>query len=513
MMLMDSSKKPLPRLLPGERITLMQDVDEGAAIEVQPSGLHELYRLARTGDRGQIGDSGPVLASQALEGHYHPAELHKYEAIFGRDSLRVALDLLNSHPNLARATLIKLAELQGVTTNPLREEEPGRIIHEARDSVNDPVAIQITKDWGWDWPYYGSVDSTVEFVRTLVAYCRKTEEGFELLRVEYTGRDNQRHNMAGAMVAAVGWITDHLDSSKEGLLEFRRMNPHGLENQAWKDSWDAYFHKDGSIANHQQGIASIEVQRVTYDALLDAAEFYERYFAKTVEAQELRNRAEKLRLMIMEKFWTEDRGGYFVLGADHSPIGEGALRQLEVRSSNMGHMLHSPVLLSGQEPEIVRRREAIITQLFSPEMLNISGIRTLATDEYRFRPGSYHNGSVWLWDTYFIAEGLDLHGYHGLSYELQRRIMNVIMVTRQYPEFVRGDDNPIPSLNTQVIDVWDEKYQRPNRLEQQPQEVQAWSVAAILSMQNNRKVSSLVATGASERAFEEKILKSLHSLV
>jgi len=350
----------------------------------------------------------------------------------------------------------------------------------------------------------------VEFVRTLAAYCRSQSEGPNFLKAEYVGRDGASHTMADAMIAAVDWINGRLDANKEGLLEFRAMNPHGLENQVWKDSWDAYFHANGEIANHQRGIASIEVQRVTFDALLDAAEFYDKYFSKSSQAQELRNRAEKLRLAMMEKFWTEDRGGYFVLGVDRDPGGSG-LRQLQVKTSNMGHMLHSTVLLSGQEPEVVRRREAIITQLFSPEMLNVSGIRTLATDEYRFRPGSYHNGSVWLWDTYLIAQGLDLHGYHGLSYELQKCILGVITTSRQYPEFVRGDDTQTPSLNTQVVDVWDEKYQRPNRLEQPPQEVQAWTVAAILSMQNSRKVSSLVTSIASQRAFEEKILRSLHN--
>src|ERR1035437_1749113 len=155
---MDSSQKPLPRLLPGERLTLVEDVGDSNSIHVQPSSLHELYRLARTGDSGQLGEHGPVLASQILEGHTHPAALHRYEAIFGRDSLRVALDLLEAYPKLARSTLIRLAELQGVMIDTAREEEPGRIIHEARDPVNDSAAAEITKERGWSWPYYGSYD-------------------------------------------------------------------------------------------------------------------------------------------------------------------------------------------------------------------------------------------------------------------------------------------------------------------------------------------------------------------
>src|SRR5690606_22448118 len=108
-------------------------------------------------------------------------------------------------------------------------------------------------------------------------------------------------------------------------------------------------------------------------------------------------------------------------------------------------------------------------------------IRTLATDEIRFRPGAYHNGSVWLWDTYYSAEGLRSHGYYGLATHLANKIHMVINVTQKFPEYVRGDDLPSPSLNTRVVDYYDEIHNRINRVEQPPQEVQAWSVAADIA--------------------------------
>lgn len=473
---------------------------------MKPSGLHELYRLARAGNSHQVGQYGPVLASQALEGHKHTPELHRYEAVFGRDSLRVALDLLEQYPKLTRATLIRLAELQGVTKNVDREEEPGRIIHEARDAKTDPMARKLTKTQGWGWPYYGSVDATVEYIRTMRAYCRSPRGGLSFLEEEYVGLDGNKHTIADSLTAAVGWLKNRLDANKDGLLEFKRMNPHGIENQAWKDSWDAYFHQDGKIANHAHGVASIEVQRVAHDALLDTAEFYRDYFNKGKEARELIERAKKIRENIMQHFWTSENGGYFVLGTDRDAHGN--LRKLSIRTSNMGHMLRSPSLLAGNSPEIVLRKEAVIKQLFSPEMLNVSGIRTLATNEYRFRPEAYHNGSVWLWDTYLIAQGLDAHGYHGLAYELEKRLHRVIAATHQFPEFVRGDNSSEPTLNNQIVDVWDEQHKRINRVEQPPQEVQAWTVAAILDMEKRRKITGVRARHSQHQKFENEILKN-----
>ena len=153
---------------------------------------------------------------------------------------------------------------------------------------------------------------------------------------------------------------------------------------------------------------------------------------------------------------------------------------MKIRTSNMGHVLNSRLLLSGSSEDI-RMRDAVVKHIMSPQLLNISGIRTLASDEVRFRAGSYHNGSVWLWDTHHIAKGLRRHGYTEEADDIDRRLLNIVNVTRMFPEYVRGDDSNMPSVNQQTIIVWDEINQRENKVEQPPQEVQAWTVAAILA--------------------------------
>jgi glycogen debranching enzyme len=216
----------------------------------------------------------------------------------------------------------------------------------------------------------------------------------------------------------------------------------------------------------------------TYDALIDAAELYEEALDQTDQAQQLRLQAMRLKQTIIDTFWTEDKGGYFVLGTDRDDNGQ--LRQLKIRTSNMGHVLNSR-LLDGHSTEDMRMRDAVARHIMSPEMLNVSGIRTLASDEFRFRPGSYHNGSVWLWDTHHIAKGLRRHGHSEEADELDRRILNVVNKTHMFPEYVRGDDSDTPSINEQTIIVWDEINQRENKVDQPPQEVQAWTVAVILA--------------------------------
>jgi glycogen debranching enzyme len=467
---------PLPRLLPGEAFQKVENIPIYVPTE-PPSSFRELLRLAQAKATEQIGEFGPPVAAIALErpGETISKELRKYEALFGRDSLRVSIDLLPMYPKLLRATLISLAELQGIEYHKGREEEPGRIIHEYR-TADDPIAQALTRERGWEWPYYASVDATPQFVRAMYLYSRKTKEGEAIFRVTYTGLDQQTHTLGEAFRNAVDWILYRMSQNDEGLIEFKSPLPKGIENQVWRDSWDCYFHEDGTLANRHQGIASVEVQQLAFDAMLEAAEIYEELFDDPRMAAELRARAEDLREQILRLFWVDEKGGYFALGTDRD--GDGNLRQLKIRTSNMGHLLRSK-LLDGEQYR--HYREALVWQLFSPEMLNVCGIRTLATDEVRFRPGAYHNGSVWLWDTYYCAEGLRHHGYYGLAANLADRIHMVINVTQRFPEYVRGDDSNFPVINPRTVDVWDENAGRVNRIEQPPQEVQAWTVAADIA--------------------------------
>ena len=145
----------------------------------------------------------------------------------------------------------------------------------------------------------------------------------------------------------------------------------------------------------------------------------------------------------------------------------------------MGHLLNSR-LLEGEDMRYFVERT--VFHLFSPEMLNASGIRTLAKDEVRYRPGAYHNGSVWLWDTALIADGLRRHGFKQLSRVLASRVQRVIDVTKKLPEFARGDDDPVPRLNSRIVEVVDENG-KVNRVEQPTQEVQAWTVAAAIKLE------------------------------
>jgi len=479
---------PTPELNPPDYFTLFEGEELIRADKINTrrsptrlSSLRELTRLTNSPTSDDIGDFGPSIAALQLESDLPiPADQGHYSVVFGRDSLRVAHDLIEYYPKLAVTTIMKLAETQGTVFNAAREEEPGRIAHEIR-SADDPIAIKITAEDGWDWPYYGSVDATPEFVRTVAAYCTHHDPKGLLLDRTYIDRDGNDKTVRDAFINAVDWLKTRLDDSSLGLLEFKSVIPGGLVNQSWKDSWDSYHHEDGKLANHSKGVASIEVQSVAYDALHDAAEIYERLFGKVNEAQDMRDIGENIKLVVKDKFWTGDKGGYFVLGLDQDD--DNNYRQMRIRTSNMGHLLNSRIL-DGSDEQTVHMRSALLRQLRSPELLSVGGIRTLASDEIRYREGAYHNGSSWIWDTHYIAKGARRHTEESAFVEfadhLDLKILNAVETLGSFPEYIRGGNDL--AVNQYIIDVIDtHNNNRLNHVEQPPQEIQAWTVAAILA--------------------------------
>lgn len=465
-------------VLTDEKVIAVQESPRSST-DHEPSALRELCRLTRSKSTNEIGENGPAIAGTSLDSKDTSKELHLFEAVFGRDSLRAASDTLHIYPNLARTTLLKLASLQGLEYHEAREEEPGRIPHEIRDPKKDEIARELSRDRGWEWPYYGSVDATPEFISLLANYIQLPQVGLKFLDTKITNKNGEDQTMEHTLDEALAWMHRRMGQNDEGFVEYKRAIPDGIENQVWRDSWDAFFHADGTIANHQNGVASIDVQRLVYNALCDASELFNHIPERQPQSRFLKIQASLLRRKILETFWTEADGGYFVLAADRD--NHGRLKPMQIKTSDMGHILYSP-LLDGNDYEIVRRREAVIAQLFSKQMLTNAGIRTLASDQPRYRPGAYHNGNVWPWDTHLIARGLERHGYHALADELDKRVLQVVNTTKEFPEYVRGGDETDPTVTTRIVDVWSTSDDRVNRIEQPPQQVQAWTVTAALAI-------------------------------
>ena len=173
-------------------------------------------------------------------------------AVFGRDALITAHQLLTVNPNLARKTLQFLAKRQGRVEDAWRDEEPGKILHEYRQGeMANCREIPFI-------PYYGTIDATPLFVMVLTEYARWTAD-LAFVR-----------ELWPAARAALAWMREHGDRDGDGYLEYATRSSLGLGNQGWKDSEDAVSHADGRLA--RPPIALVEVQGYAYAAFRGGAE-------------------------------------------------------------------------------------------------------------------------------------------------------------------------------------------------------------------------------------------------
>lgn len=448
----------------------------------RPSAVREMARLAGVSEVACLGEQGAAVASLASEQNSGVEALRKFEKPHSRDALVIARDLQDTFPKLLEATVIDLAKTQGTQQevfdpdSPLRQEEIGRIMLLHRDP-DDPMSRKFSKYKNWGWPFYGSIDATPLFISSTIKAGKKNPH---FLDTPYATKEGLPATIHEALNNSMVWLLKKLDENPEGLLEFQNTDPKGgIAAQAWKDSDFAYVHADGSRANHRSGIASLEVQALAYDALYDAALHYAANSNHEIAGLAL-EKAANLRERVFSHFWVDDpeKGGYFALATDRDETGE--LRPLKVRTSNMGHLLHSKLLDDIGNESVREKRDAVVRQLFSPELLHVSGIRTLASDEKAFRPGGYHTGSVWMWDSMHIAAGLEKHGFSHLAWDIRNRVRDTVNKTGQFPEFVRGEGTE-PMLNQREIYVLNKKYNVLHLFEQPPQEIQGWTVSGILA--------------------------------
>jgi glycogen debranching enzyme len=312
---------------------------------------------------------------------------------FGRDPLITSILLLHVNPELAAGVLRYLAAKQGSGLNEDSEEQPGKILHEVRTG-------EVVERGLWPNILYGTIDATALFL------CALTE-------TEHWTYDHRLiDELWPAAEAALEWCLNYGDAEADGYIEYRGAR---ARNQGWKDSDDSLTNTDGSDALRPAALC--EVQAYLFRGLIGMSR----------RRPQLKERAEELKRRFNRDFWMPDEE--FVaqaLDANKS--------QVRAISSNPGHCLWMRILDAPKAAQVVNR-------LVSPELFSGWGIRTLSDRAINYDPCSYHNGSVWPFDTALSVAGMRQYGFAEESERVATALMEAVieLPMRRPPELFCGN--------------------------------------------------------------------------
>jgi glycogen debranching enzyme len=351
----------------------------------------------------------------------------RFHALFGRDSLITALQLLPERPDIARATLRAHAALQSTRTDVETDEEPGKIVHEYR-----PNAEQRFVDLGWPvrdgtLAYYGSADGTSWFLVVLAAL------GDEELTTE----------LEGAWRAAAEWLSAALERGRGLVRHGPRLSSGGLMQQGWRDTQDPHKGYGGGILNADGSIpepplADADTQGVAVAALRAAALLSgERRCSET---------ADRMSALIAERFTPDTMA---IDGEDGRVEGAG---------SQLGWLLWADALPAESRPDYVER----VTR---PDVLTDWGLRTLSSEHPQFAAEGYHRGAVWPFDSWLGWGGLRAAGADEEAERVRTGVLDAL-------ERLGG----APELYATVTDEGPQRIPIANQ-------VQAWTVGARFALE------------------------------
>src|SRR5207248_5943900 len=155
------------------------------------------------------------------------AGLPVYVALFGRDSLTAAWQAALVSTDMMKGTLPELARWQGREVNDWRDEQPGKMLHEAHTG---PLA---TLGYNPRTRYYGAT-TTSSFFPVVAA---------ELWH--WTGDKSLVKPLIAPALRALRWKDEYADLRSDGFSYYKSRSRQGNKNQAWNDSGDAIVYEDG----------------------------------------------------------------------------------------------------------------------------------------------------------------------------------------------------------------------------------------------------------------------------
>jgi glycogen debranching enzyme len=322
------------------------------------------------------------------------AGLPLYQTVWGRDSLTTAWQAgLFDGGAMLSDVLAFLGRRQGRVLDAERDEEPGRIINQAK---SDPLSRIGQSPFG---RYYADFASPFMYIIGM---------GFHYV---LTGSREALESHWATANGILQWAEEYADRDGDGYLEYLTQSPRGPTHQGWKDSENAIVDEYGRTV--QPPIAPCEIQGYWYAALVYMTALSV-VLGERERARALWQQARELKQRFNRDFWMEDEG-FIALGLDASK------KPIRTITSNPGHCLPCGIISAEHIPGVVRR-------LSASDLFRGWGIRTLSANNPAYQPLDYHLGSVWPVENATILFGLRRYGFNERAHELAHALHDLALL-------------------------------------------------------------------------------------
>jgi glycogen debranching enzyme len=345
------------------------------------------------------------------------AGLPIYIALFGRDTLTAGWQAGLVSTGMMRGALYELPKWQGKLENDWRDEQPGRMLHEAHTG---PLA---KLNYNPRSRYYGAA-TTSGFYPVVLS---------ELWH--WTGDKRAIQPLINPALKALEWKDKYTDRFGDGFYDYESRSVQGNLHQGWKDSGDAIVYEDGRQVNPP--ISTCEEQAFVYAAKLQMSEILWVMGDRDL-AKRMFHDAEELKKRFNQRFWMPDKN-FFALGLDSNR------RQIKSITSNPGHLLACGIVDKSLAASLAHR-------LLRDDMFSGWGVRTLSANHPAYDPYSYHRGSIWPVEHGSVAMGMMRFGLINELHTIARAMFEVstLFDYHRLPECFSGHArdaaHPFPAL-------------------------------------------------------------------
>ena len=345
------------------------------------------------------------------------AGLPIYIALFGRDTLTAGWQASMLSTAMADGALRELPKWQGKVENDWRDEQPGRMLHEAHTG---PLAML---NYNPRSRYYGAA-TTSSFYPVVLS---------ELWH--WTGNKREIEALLEPAHRALRWKDKYTDRLGDGFYDYQTRSTQGNRNQGWKDSSDAIVYEDGRLV--EPPISTCEEQAFAYVAKLRMSEMLW-FFGERDLARQYFHEASELKKRFNDRYWMPGKN-FFALGLDAER------KQIKSISSNPGHLLACGIV----HKELAR---LVARRLLQRDMFSGWGVRTLSSEHPAYDPYSYHRGSVWPVEHGSFAMGMMRFGLIEELHTIARAIFeaSTLFDYNRLPECFSGHprdhEHPFPAL-------------------------------------------------------------------